>query len=585
MLAPAPSSVRHSPLSRRLRKLEAAFLRPYRGSIAGAMAAILLQSLLLLPLPWLQGQVIDRLADVRTRTEPGESLTAFILAITAISLGCLVGRVALGMFSGGTMNRVSLEFVRALTDSLHRKLQRLPLAYFDRQETGELMARLTNDVGTLLVFLNANSLQLVADLVLAAGILMGLLLISWPLALASFVALPLFFWNHRRFAGRIWRLAHGVQEQTAGLYALLSERLSGIRAVRSFGTESRELADFSEQLHRQTEHSRANLRATTLQSLCAVLIGGLSTVALVGLAAVFVHRRAISIGQAVQFITYLGLLYQPIVRLTQFYGGITATLAAVDRISELLDEPEPAARGGTRLKRNARGDVRMRNVSFRYRASGPLVLEDINLHVEPGHTIGICGPSGSGKSTLLALLPRLYELPEGDGRIFLDGRNIRSLHTADLRKNVMLVPQQPRLFEGTIRYNLTYVRPDADESLIRRVLEVADLAELVESLPEGLETWVGERGASLSGGQRQRLALARGLIAQPSVLLLDDCTSAIDARTEMHIRQQIAEFRAHQTQIIVSHKPEALRGADRLYVLNCGRICEEGRRRECLSLF
>jgi ABC-type multidrug transport system fused ATPase/permease subunit len=576
MIAAAVAPSNHSSLAHRLAKLEGAFLRPYRGRMAIALVAMLLESVLLLPLPMLQGWIIDRLVGMKTHTSQNVSLAWFFTFAAAIPLACVLGRLALSWFSSGQMNHVSLQFVRALTDSLHRKLQRLPLCYFDRQETGQLMARLTNDVGTLLIFLSASSLQLAADLVLALGILVGLLALAWPLALMSFAALPIFFWNHRRFAERVWHLSHEVQAQTAGLYAVLSERISAIRTIRCFGSEGRELSEFSQQLDRQTEHGKQNINATSLQSLAAVLIGGLATALLVCLAAVLVERGSITTGQAVAFVAYLGLLYQPLVRLTQFYGGITATLAAVDRITEVLDEPEPPLGNVHRLPRRTRGELRLKNVSFRYRSDSPLVLEGINLSIEPGMTVGIYGPSGSGKSTLLSLIPRLYDLPADSGRILLDGRDIASLHSGDLRRACVLVPQQARLFEGTIHFNLTYANRDAEEGLIRRALEAVDLADLIDSLPQGLETWVGERGASLSGGQRQRLALARGLITRPPVLLLDDCTSALDAQTEAYVRRQIADFHPQQTRLVVSHKLEALWATDWLVMLDHGRILRQG---------
>jgi len=214
----------------------------------------------------------------------------------------------------------------------------------------------------------------------------------------SFAALPIFFWNHRRFAKRIWRLSHEVQAQTAGLYAILSERISAIRTIRCFGSEARELSEFSPHLDRQTERGKQSLRATSLQSLAAVLIGGLATALLVCLAAVLVERGSLTTGQAVAFVAYLGLLYQPLVRLTQFYGGIAATLAAVDRITELLDEPEPAPCHNERLPRHVRGELRLQNVSFRYRSKSPLVLQGINLRIRSGMTVGLYGASGPGKT-------------------------------------------------------------------------------------------------------------------------------------------------------------------------------------------
>jgi ABC-type multidrug transport system fused ATPase/permease subunit len=568
-----------------LRRLVATYLRPYRRHAAIALAAMLGQSLLLLPLPWLQGWVIDQLGRLTGEGRPATSdwLAWFFAAAVGAPLICLLGRIGLGWFSSALMNRASLEIVRNITDAMHRKLQRLPLAYFDRQETGQLMARLTNDVGTLLIFISAGSLQLIADLLMAVGITVGLFWLCWPLAVISILTLPLFYWNHRRFSSRIWQLSFGVQQQTANLYAVLSERVSAIRTVRAFGTEARELAEFSEQLHQQTEHSRRTLGATSWQSFGAVLTSGLATGVFVCLLALLVQRGSLTTGQAVAFIAYLGLLYQPLVRLMQFYGGITATLAAAQRIAEILDEPEPAASHVERLPHRVRGELRIEDVSFGYQSEGPLALQGMNLHIKPGMTVGILGPSGSGKSTLLALLPRLYDLPAAGGRISLDGRYIRTLHIGDLRRNVVLVPQQARLFEGTIRFNLTYAARDADDASLRKVLEAVDLADFVDSLPDGLETWVGERGASLSGGQRQRLALARGMLTRPPVLLLDDCTSALDAQTEAHVRSHIASFCPHQTRILVSHKLETLRAVDWLVVLEGGRMVRQGDPRTILA--
>jgi ABC-type multidrug transport system fused ATPase/permease subunit len=398
----------------------------------------------------------------------------------------------------------------------------------------------------------------------------------------SILALPLFFWNHRRFADRIWKLSRGVQERSAALYALVSERLSAIRTVRALGTESREIAEFTMRLNEHTDECQRNLRATAAQSLTAVLISGLATVGLVCLAAILMQRGLLSLGEAAAFLAYLGLLYQPLVRLTQFYGGISATFAAVDRITEVLAEPEPLEPRKRRLRGRVRGDLRLRDVSFAY-GDGPLVLDRINLRFEPGMTIGILGESGAGKSTLLALLPRLYDLPPGGGRILLDGRDTRTIRDRDLRRAVMLVPQQARLFEGTLRFNLAYAAPNADDRLIRRALEAVDLAELVAELPQGLNTWVGERGASLSGGQRQRVALARALIARPPVLLLDDCTSALDSQTEARVRQRMADFRCDQARVVVTHKWEALREADWLVVLKKGRIVQQGEPRRLFA--
>jgi ABC-type multidrug transport system fused ATPase/permease subunit len=287
---------------------------------------------------------------------------------------------------------------------------------------------------------------------------------------------------------------------------------------------------------------------------------------------------AITLGLATQ-------LHGPIIRLAGLPGMLAATRVAVDRMVEVLDEPEVVAdRPDARPIRCPRGAIHFRDVSFAYSLDAPPVLRHIDLEIEPGTTVGILGASGSGKSTLLALAPRLYDIPVGRGALLFDGVDVRDLRAADLRKAVALVPQHAVLFEGTIGENLLYAAGDASDAAIRQALEAADLAGTIDALPLGLDTPVGERGLTLSGGQRQRLALARAIIADPAVLLLDDCTSALDAETESRVRKSLAALRPGRTTVIVSHKAAALRNADLIVVLDEGRIVERGTHRELMAL-
>jgi ABC-type multidrug transport system fused ATPase/permease subunit len=579
-----------SSLGNRILRLEAQFLKPHRVTILAALAAMLFQSLLLLPIPLLQGSVLDRLVtmgDKRLGFAPRDAagITGFIVAALAASVACYLTRATLAWRVATTMSRLSLEFVRELTDAMHRKLQRLPVTYFDREQTGRVMSRITSDVGSLLVFLNTGSLQLVSDLVIAVGISGTLLWLNWRLAVVSFVAVPLYALNHRAFSAKVRELTRRVKAQVASIYALLSERVSAVRVVRSFAREEAEVAELDAHIDAHRRLSWASMRTGALQGACAVLISGLGTVAVLTYGVLLVGWDQLTVGGLLAFYGLLGLLYNPIVRLTQFHNTVAATLSAVDRITEVLDEPETLTeRPDARPILRPRGALTFRNVSFSYRAGGSLVLDNMNLEIEPGMTIGLLGASGAGKSTLLALAPRLYELPPGCGAVLFDGEDVRDLRLADLRRAVALVPQQAMLFEGTIRSNLTYARPGASAAAIRQALEVADLAGLVESLPKGLDTPVGERGFSLSGGQRQRLALARALVADPAILLLDDCTSALDAETEARIQTALKEMLPGRTRLIVSHQVSSLRYADRIAVLATGRIVEQGTHEELLAL-
>jgi ABC-type multidrug transport system fused ATPase/permease subunit len=401
----------------------------------------------------------------------------------------------------------------------------------------------------------------------------------------SFVAVPLYALNHRLFAHKVRALARPVRAQVATIYALLSERVSAVRVVRSFAQEGAEIAELDARIDDHSALSWAGMRVSALQGALAVMISGLGMVAVLVYGVFLTQRGALSLGELLAFYTLLALFYNPVVRLTQFHGAIAGTLAAVERIAEVLDEPETLTdRPDARPILRPRGALAFRGVTFAYRQGGARVLDRIDLEIEPGMRVGVLGVSGSGKSTLLSLAPRLYDLHEGGGAVLFDGRDVRDYRLADLRRAVALVPQHAVLFEGTIHSNLTYARPDASAAAVRRALEVADLAGMVEGLPLGLNTPVGERGFSLSGGQRQRLALARALIVDPAVLLLDDCTSALDADTDARIQAALEEYLPDRTCLMVSHRVSSVLHADRIIVLGHRRILEQGTHEELLAL-
>jgi ABC-type multidrug transport system fused ATPase/permease subunit len=566
---------------KRLRRLESEFLRPHRRILVVALVGMLVQSLLLLPIPLLQGRVLDRLI------HSSEASGIYVLIAVGFlgSAACYLARALLSWRVSLAVARVSLEVVRELTDAMHRKLQRLPLAFFDREQTGRLMSRLTSDVGTLLIFLNSSSLQLASDLIIAVGISATLIWLSPRLALIAFLAVPLYAINHRLFAQRLRELSRLVRAQFAAVYALLSERGSAVRIVRSFVQEEAELADLDTRVGQHHALGLSAVRLTGWQSAAALLVSGAGTVAVLSMGVVLAANGSLSIGSLLAFFALLAQLYNPIVRLTQFNSTVAGTLAAVERIAEVLEEPEPLTdRSDAKPIRQARGALSFHNVSFSFRKGGPLVLSNVSLDIKPGMRVGIVGASGAGKSSLLALAPRLYEVPDGSGTVTLDDDDVRELRLADLRRAVCLVPQQAALFEGTLRSNLIYARPNATVAQLRRAVEVTDLASLIDDLPLGLDTPVGERGLSLSGGQRQRLALARALLADPAILLLDDCTSALDAQTESRIQAAFDEFLPGRTCLIVSHRVASVLDADHIVVLRTGRIVEGGTHEELLAL-
>jgi ABC-type multidrug transport system fused ATPase/permease subunit len=549
-----------------------------------ALVGLLVQSLLLLPVPVLQGRVLDRVVPAMGGAGPAGSAVPMILVALAAMVACHVGRTVLGWAFAARMSRVSLEVVREVTEAMHRKIQRLPLSYHDRQPSGRVLARITSDVGSLLIFLDIGSLQLASDLVLAMGISAVLLATDWRLALATLAVMPLYALNQRLMSGRVISLAEEVRTRMAAVYGLLCERVSAVRVVRSFAQEEAELSEFDERLDEHRAVCWASMQAGTLQSAAATAVGGLGTVCVVAFGAALVARGSLTVGGLLAVYGLATQLHGPIIRLAGLQGMLAATRVAVDRMAEVLDEPEAVVdRPDARPVRRPRGAVAYRDVSFGYAPDARPVLQHVDLEIEPGMTVGILGPSGSGKSTLLALAPRLYDIADGRGSILLDGVDVRDLRAADLRKAVALVPQHAILFEGTVGSNLLYAAGGASDESIRRTLEAVDLASTIAALPQGLDTPVGERGLTLSGGQRQRLALARALIADPAVLLLDDCTSALDAETESRVRRALSAMRPGRTTVVVSHKAASLRHADLIVVLDDGRIVERGTHRELMA--
>jgi ABC-type multidrug transport system fused ATPase/permease subunit len=489
------------------------------------------------------------------------------------------------------MGRVSQEVVVELRGSLHRKLMRLPMAYFDAQQTGRLMARVTSDVGSILMFIRSGILQLLNDLITSMAIALMLAFLQWRLALVALVAVPLYALNQKVFFGRLRRLSDEIRAQVAALYALLSERISAVRVVRSFAKEDDELGELDQRIDRHRALSWENTRTAAALAALATLISGLGTVFVIVYGIALVGRGLLTVGELLAIYALVGQLFQPIVRLTQFQATAVATQVSVERLYEIFDEPEPVRdRPGAVAIVRPRGAIEYRGASFAYTPGGARILRDIDLRIEPGMRLGIVGPSGAGKSTLLALVPRLYDIPEGldpDGRpwgaVCFDGRDVRDLRLADLRRSVALVPQQARLFEGSIRTNLLYANPEVSEDQMWEALQIADLATTVASLPAAIDAPVGERGYSLSGGQRQRLALARAIVAQPVVLLLDDCTSALDSETESRIQQGLERGLPGRTFVIVSHKVASVRRVDRIIVLESGTIVEQGTHAELLA--
>jgi len=547
------------------------FLRPYR--VAVAVSALLAAAAMALgvAIPFLIGRSIDSI-------RAGESeLWPLGLAIVAAGVGRLVFSVARRLVAG----RVSLGVEYDLRNLMYGHLQSLELAYFDGQQTGQLMSRATTDLQSVRFFLGYGLifiLQALVTLVVAAIVMFAT---NIGLALIAIAPSPLMFWAAFRY-GRLNRPAsQEVQQRIAELTAEAEENISGVRVVKSFAREERQLTRFRGVAGRVFDQSMVSTR---LRAFYNPLLSFLPTI---GLAAVLlvgsrqVVSGAISIGEFVAFFGYVTLMTSPMRMLGIALGMAQRAVASGARMFEVLDRapmltapehPVAMPAGG--------GRVELRGVAFAHGGGVP-VLSGIDLVVDAGETVALAGATGSGKSTLVGLLPRLYDVTEG--QVLIDGVDVRDLDPRDLRREIALVSDDPFLFSASMRENIAYARADAPDSDVVDAARRAGIHEFIAGLPDGYETRVGERGLTLSGGQRQRVAIARALVADPRILILDDATSSVDATTEAEIRRALAEVMRGRTTFVIGHRLSTLALADRVAVLEHGRILAQGNHDELME--
>ena len=474
-----------------------------------------------------------------------------------------------------------------LRNELFAHLQRLPVQYFQRARTGEIMSRATNDLSAVRMMLGPGLMYLVNTAVVALVSVAFMLAISPPLTVISLLPLPLVSLAVWLFGERIHRRFEEIQAHFAIISARVQENLAGIRVVRAFAREERELRDFHT-LNQQ--YLEKNLGLISTSGLLNPALGFLSGLA--ALLALYVGGRQviagrITLGQFVAFTVYLGMLNWPMVALGWVVNLFQRGLASYRRLREILDttpaitSPAAVARAGANgaavpahAPEPARGEIEFRSLTFTYPGAARPALRGISLVVPAGQRVAIVGHTGAGKSTLLLLLPRLFDPPPGT--VFLDGRDVRAYELGALRARIAMAPQDPFLFSATLAENIAYGVERADAAEIERVAAIAGLEEDVRGFPAGYETRVGERGITLSGGQKQRTTIARAVLRDAPVLLLDDCLSSVDTHTEEVILRGLEGEMARRTTLIISHRVSTVRDADQIVVLENGEIAERG---------
>jgi ATP-binding cassette subfamily B protein len=522
-------------------------------------------------IPFLVGRTVDEIRSGGADLWP--------LALTIVGAALL--RLAFSVVRRLVAGRVSLGVEYDLRNRIYSHLHSLELAFFDSQQTGQLMSRSTVDLQAVRFFLGYGLIfmaQSALTIVIAAGVMLA---VNVDLALVSLAPMPLVIWVASRYGRRNRPASQEVQQRIAELTAEAEENVSGIRVVKAFAREQRQLARFNHAVRRVFDQSMVSAR---LRAFYSPLIGFLPQLGLAGLLLVGGRQAiagTISIGDFVAFYGYVLLLTGPMRMLGIALGMAQRAVASGARVFEVLDreprvvapaDPAPLPEGG--------GRVELRDVTFAYDGGEP-VLRDVDLTVEPGRTVALVGATGSGKSTLVMLIPRLYDVSEGSVRV--DGADVRSLFPASLRGQVAVVSEDAFLFSASLRDNIAYARRDAADDEVLQAASRAGLGELIDSLPDGLDTLVGERGLTLSGGQRQRVAIARALLTEPRILVLDDATSSVDATTESRIKGALREVMEGRTTFVIAHRLSTIALADEIVVLEDGRVAAHGTHDELLE--
>jgi ATP-binding cassette subfamily B protein len=550
------------------------YLKPFRGSIRWVLLLVVCYTLLGLVGPYLMGVAIDHL--LRGGDAQDLARLAFGMLAAYLLYNLLQG------IAGRLMADISQRALKQLRSDLFTRVQRLPVSFFGEGSTGDLLSRLTNDVEAINQAVSQNVTTLVASLLSMLGIIIAMLLLDRWLALASLLVVPIMFW-FTQFVARYTRKGfRDLQRDLGQLNGVMEEAISGQRTAQAFRRKQSAVEAFQRQNQRVFEAGvYANSYALLLMPITSVL-GNLFVIVLAGLGGWLALAGLVTIGIIATFINYAQQFVNPLRQLANLYNSIQSALAGAERIFAIFDvrtETDDANDGKPPLG-ELRGDVEFEHVRFGYDPS-TVVLRDLSFEAKPGQVVALVGPTGAGKTTIINLLTRFYEIESGTVRI--DGRDIRSIRKQDLRKNLGLVLQDVFLFSGSVLENIRYGRLEASDEQVMEAATLAEADAFIRLLPQGYQTQLSERAGNLSQGQRQLLAIARAILADPAILILDEATSSVDTRTEARIQRALLTLMKGRTSFVIAHRLSTIAEADQILVIEHGALAEQGKHLELLA--
>jgi ATP-binding cassette, subfamily B, multidrug efflux pump len=548
-------------------------LKPYMGLVMAAMGMVILAAAAQGASPYLIGVAVDEM--ITTGNTAG--LAQIMLALGATYLV----QLAATRYQIIYMAKAGQQLLADLRQRVFEKLESLSLQYLESQQAGDLMSRLVNDIDALNSFFSQALIQMIGSLFALLGISVAMMLLNWQLGLTVLVMVPLLLFVTNVFSRWARRAFRRTRETLGDVSAGLEEELGGVKVAQAFNRTGENIRRFAQ---RNAANRDANVNATAVTSAFTPAMDVLSMVDMALVAAVggaLAISGTISVGVVVAFLQYVQNFFRPIQTVAQMWTSAQSALAAAERVFDLLDrDPDVQDVAGAIEMKPIHGEVTFSDVSFSYRDGTP-VLQEVSFTAKHSQTVAVVGPTGAGKTTLVSLLARFYDVT--GGQVLIDGTDIRSVQQRSLRRQMGIVTQDPFLFSGTLMENLRYGRLDATDEEVFEAARISNADEFIRRLPNGYETEVGQRGSLLSQGQRQLIAIARAVLANPRILIMDEATASVDTRTEVMIQEALKKLLEGRTSFVIAHRLSTIRNADLVLVIDDGKIVERGRHAELIE--
>jgi ATP-binding cassette subfamily B protein len=596
MMGSDPSKVAGAKLNRRTARRVLSFAGAYRRAIVVFVAVIVVESVLALVPIW----VIQRLIDVAI--PEGDRSLLHVLA--GVALAAALATAVLSFVERYYSSRIGEGLIFDLRVKLFDHVSAMPIGFFTRTQTGALMSRMNNDVIGAQRAVTSTLGAVVSNVIVLATTLVYMIVLEWRITILALILLPIFIVPAKRVGRRLSAITREGFDLNAAMNTQMTERfnVSGALLVKLFGQGARESAAFSDRAGRVRDIGVKSAMYSRTFMIALALVGSIGTVLVYWIGGQLVISGAITLGSLVAMAALVVRLYDPLTQLSNARVDIMTALVSFDRVFEVLDLQNPIVEkpGAVELV-DPRGAIDVDHVTFRYSSGAELslrslevgasgladdgpgaeVLHDVSARIDPGQLVALVGPSGAGKTTLSSLIPRLYDV--ADGAVRIDGHDVRDLTLDSLRAAIGVVSQDPHLFHDSIAENLRYARPDATDAELVAACRAAQIHDLIMGLPDGYDTVVGERGHRLSGGERQRLAIARMLVKDPAIVVLDEATSHLDSENEALVQRALAAALTGRTAIVIAHRLSTITGADQILVLDGGRIVERGHHDDLLA--